>query len=184
MVKGYEGRQVRLVPLEHERHFENCYRWINDPEVCENLIIDGPMSRGAEEDWFRNASTNISGTDFVFAIETLDGVHLGISGVHGVDFRHGRANTGSYIAEIENRGKGYGTDAARVRARFCFDILGLRLLTSGYLGHNEASERMQAKSGYVEHGRLPAAYWKNGRFVDSVMTHLSRERYLALRDQW
>lgn len=182
MVKGFEGKLVRLVPLDRERHFENCYRWINDPEVCENLLLDPPMNRIQEEGWFENACKREK--DVVFAIETLDGVHLGNSGVHGIDFKNGRAHTGSYIADPRNRSKGYGTDAARVRARYCFDILGLRLLTSSYLGHNAPSQRMQEKSGYLEYGRLPGAYWKRGQFVDEVMTHLTRERYLELRGQW
>ncbi|MBX3112751.1 MAG: GNAT family N-acetyltransferase [Fimbriimonadaceae bacterium] len=182
MVKGYEGKLVRLVPLDRERHFENCYRWINDPEVCENLLLDPPTTRAQEEAWFASACAGDRQT--VFAIETLEGVHVGTSGIHNIDFRNGRANTGSYIAEPRERGKGYGTDAARVRAMYCFDILGLRLLTSSYMDHNAGSKRMQEKSGYVEHGRLPSGCWKRGRYVDEVLTHLTRERYLELRGQW
>ncbi|MCH7945197.1 MAG: hypothetical protein IIC73_04175 [Armatimonadetes bacterium] len=50
---GWEGEKVRIVPLDFDRHFENCYRWINDPEVNEWLAVgDLPMSRLAEKEWF------------------------------------------------------------------------------------------------------------------------------------
>ena len=43
---GWSGENVRLVPLDYERHYENCYRWINDPEVSEWLAVgDEPIGR-------------------------------------------------------------------------------------------------------------------------------------------
>ena len=58
---GWEGEKVRLVPLDFDRHFENCYRWINDPDTNEWLAVgDFPMSRLAEKEWFeaRQLSTS------------------------------------------------------------------------------------------------------------------------------
>jgi RimJ/RimL family protein N-acetyltransferase len=177
---GWEGELVRLVPLEKERHLDNFVRWINDPEVTEWLLKgDFPMSRLAEESWF-DAAAKGGGEHIVFAIELLDGTHIGSSGIHFIDFRHGAAKTGSLIGAKEHWGKGCGTDAARVRARYCFDVLGLRLLTSGYLDGNERSVRMQQKTGYVECGRIPKRYWKRGAYRDLVMTFLDRERWRSL----
>ena len=177
---AWDGELIRLVPLDRERHFENCLRWINDSEVTTWLGIgDMPVGRKAEDDWFTSMEAG-SGTDIVFAIETLEGVHIGNSGIHGIDFRNGTAKTGSYVAEANLRGKGYGTDAARVRSKYCFDVLGLRLLLSEYYDGNTFSARMQEKAGYLEYGRLPQALWKRGAYRDLVMTHLSRERWLAL----
>lgn len=180
MAFGFESERVRLVPLDYDRHFENFYRWINDPELTETLGIgDFPVTRGAEKEWFDNMSKSTD-RDAVFAIEDKEGTHLGCSGIHGIDWRNGTAITGSYIADPSHRGKGYGTEAANLRSFHAFHVLGLRMLKSTYYGGNEASAKMQAKSGYLEYGRLPEGMWKRGRYIEIVYTYLTRERWLEL----
>lgn len=181
MPHGCTGKLVRLVPLDHDRHLENCLRWVNDPDVTENLLIGHrPITRKEELAWFDAMAGGDPGS-VIFAIETLDGVHVGQSGIHGIDYHHSRALTGSFIGEASERGKGYGTESAQLRAQFAFESLGLRLLTSAYLEPNPRSAAMQAKVGYVEYGRLPAAYWKNGAWRTEVLTLLTRERWQEMR---
>lgn len=176
---GWEGRAVRLTPLDKERHLENAVRWMNDPRVTEWLLVgDFPLTKLAEEEWLEAASKR-SESDIAFAIETLDGRHIGFSGIHNISFRHGFATTGSLLGEPELWGKGYGTDAALVRARYCFEVLGLRMLLSDYLDGNESSAKMQLKAGYVEYGRVPGKYWKRNAFRDHILTRLSRETLQA-----
>lgn len=176
---GWEGELVRLVPLDIDRHLDNATRWINDPRVTDWLLVgDFPLTRMAEREWMETASRG-AGKDVNFAIETLDGIHLGFSGVHGIDYRHGVASTGSLIGETDRWNQGFGTDAARTRARYCFDVLGLRLLLSEYLDGNEGSRRMQEKTGYRECGRIPKRFWKRGAHRDAVLTYLDRDSWAA-----
>ncbi len=183
MAHGWEGDLVRLVPLDFDKHFENCWRWMTDPEVTQFLLVgDFPITRMAEKDWFEARSKGLTNTDLIFAIETLDGEHLGTSGIHDIDFRNGSGMTGSLLGDPTQWGKGYGTDAARTRARYAFDVLGLRLLRSSYIEGNERSARMQEKSGYVEIGRWPKAFWKRGSYRDEILTCLTRERWESLQE--
>ncbi len=183
MAHGWEGDLVRLVPLDAERHLENALRWVNDPEVTGWLLIgDTPMARGAEREWLEATaaeSSRMGATNVVFAIETLDGAHIGTSGIHHIDYANGVAHTGSYIGEKGLWGRGYGTDSSLVRAAYCFDVLGLRLLCSAYLEGNERSRRMSEKAGYREVGRWPKRYWKRGAFRDEVLLALEREAWEA-----
>jgi RimJ/RimL family protein N-acetyltransferase len=176
---GWEGRIVRLVPIDEERHLDNYVRWLNDPEVTAWLLIgDHPLTRLAEKQWFDRAAT--TGPENVyFAIETLDGRHLGTSGIHDIDHRHGTCTTGSFIGEKSEWGKGYGSDAAEVRARYCFEVLGLRTMFTSFLDGNERSRRMSEQVGYRECGRLPKKWWKRGAFRDEVLMVLDRETWLA-----
>ena len=184
MAIGWPGEKVRLVPLEFERHFENCYRWINDADVSEWLALgDLPMSRLAEKEWFEKAQVATE-TQIHFAIETLDGRHVGNSGLFRISRAHGTAMSGSLIGEFEDRGKGLGTDATKVRAWYGFHVLGLRQLYSEYFGGNEPAKRMQEKVGYVEWGVRPAAFWKRGAYRDLVETVLTRERFFELHPEW
>lgn len=177
MAIGWEGELVRLVPLDADKHLANYVEWVNDPEVTDGLLVgDLPMTLLAEREWFDQAS-RVSKTDVTFAIETLDGRHLGTSGIHQIDFRSGTCVTGSFIGDKTQWGKGYGSDAAKIRAKYCFDVLGLRVLYTAYLEGNDRSRRMSEKNGYRECGRYPKKYWKRGRYRDEVIMYLDRETW-------
>jgi RimJ/RimL family protein N-acetyltransferase len=181
---GWSGEKVRLVPIDFDRHFENCYRWINDPEVSQWLAVgDYPMARLAEKEWFEGAQKS-NETEVTFAIETLDGRHIGQSGIHRINLRHGYAFTGSLIGDPNDRGQGYGTEAAVLRAWYCFHVLPLRMLFSEYIDGNDLSKRMQEKTGYVECGRRVKAFWKRGEHRDMVLTQLTRERFFEVNPAW
>jgi RimJ/RimL family protein N-acetyltransferase len=172
MVHGILGERVRLVPFDTDRHFENAYQWINDPEVTEWVLVgDFPMSKLAEQAWFESMSAfredNVS-----FAVETLDGIHIGFSGIHNIDWRQGTAITGTIIGDKTVWGQGFGSDAARTRAKYAFQTLGLRMLYSSVLQGNERSLRMQLRVGYRQTGCQPAKYWKRGAYRDEVLTAL------------
>jgi RimJ/RimL family protein N-acetyltransferase len=167
-----------LVPLDKARHMENALAWVNDPDVTETTLMgDFPLARLAEEAWFDRVCGVMSQTpeDVVFAVETLAGEHIGTAGIHRIDWRHGTALTGTIIGAPEARGRGYGTDAARVRTRYAFEVLGLRLLLSEVMAENAASLRMLQRVGYREVGRIPRRFWKRGAFREVVLLACERE---------
>jgi RimJ/RimL family protein N-acetyltransferase len=174
MAYGWEGDKVRLAPLDKERHLAGALRWLNDPVVTRwTLIGDLPVHRLAEEDFFDRMSRG-SDSDVVFAVETLDGEHIGFSGLHRIDWRHGFAVTGTVLGRPDLWGRGYGTDAARLRASYAFEVLGLRLLLSEVMDGNAASLHMLQKAGYREVGRIPRRHWKRGAYRDALILVLER----------
>ena len=176
---GYTGKRIRLVPVDVERHLENFYQWINDSDVTDTLGITGsPITRASEREVVESFGKDPK--HIIWAVETIEGVHIGISGIHDINLRNGVANTGSFIGAAEYRGKGYGTEASVLRARYAFEVLGLRMLKSTVLDGNEASRRMMEKTGYVEYGRIAGEHWKNGVYRDMVYTVLTKERFFEL----
>lgn len=179
MAYGWEGEKVRLVPLDKARHMENALVWVNDPDVTElTLTGDFPIGRIAEEAWFERVGGEMSKTpeEVIFAVETLAGEHIGTAGIHRIDWRHGVAVTGTLIGPADARGRGYGTDAARVRTRYAFEVLGLRLLLSEVFAENASSLRMLERVGYREVGRIPRRFWRRGAYRDIVLLVCERER--------
>ena len=185
MAFGWEGKNIRLVPLDFEAHYENCCNWMNDPELTHGLLVgDFPMTRLAEKEWFETAlKRDGQSGEIMFAIELLNGTHIGNSGIHGIDWRNGFATTGSFIGDKNEQNKGYGTEAAKLRAWYCFHVLGLRLLRSEYLSGNDRSKRMQEKAGYQETGRVPQRFWKRGQYVDDVITILTQIGRASCRER-
>ena len=178
---GWNGERIKLVPFERDRHFENTYRWINNPDLTQWINGDDfPYPRPRQHDWFdelhRDAKT---GRQFVFAIELLDGTHIGDSGFYHLDLPNGWASTGTFIGG-EFHGHGYGTEACKLRAWYAFHVLNFRILESGYVEGNEGSKKMQEKSGYIEAVRIPKRFLAQGDFRDSVRTVLTRDRWQKL----
>lgn len=170
---------MRLAPLNTERHFQNALEWMNDPDVTEYLYFgDFPIGELQERAFFEKMTAELE-TDVTFAIETLEGKHIGFSGLHSINFRHGVCSSGTVIGSKEDWGKGYGGDACKVRARYAFDVLGLRMILSECYEDNERSLRMQKSVGYLEYGRCPKKLWKRGKYRDMIMTYLSRENWEA-----
>ncbi len=182
MAHGWEGKNIRLVPLDYDLHFENVCRWINDPEISANLIVgDFPLSKLSQKQWFdSHLQSESHRTQIILAIELLNGTHIGMSGIHDIDWRNGFATTGSYIGDATQQNLGYGTENAKLRAWYCFHVLGLRLLKTEYFSGNERSKRMQEKAGYVPAGRMPERFFKRGRFVDDMTMILTRDRWQEL----
>lgn len=182
MVEGWEGKNIKLVGLNFEKHFENICRWINDPEISANLIVgDFPLSQSSQKEWFNHTlQEQKERKSLILAIELLNGTHIGMSGIHNIDWPNGYASTGSFIGEKQEQNKGYGTENAKLRAWLCFHVLGLRLLRTEYFSGNDRSKKMQEKAGYISAGKMPERFYKRGRYVDDTTMILTKERWLEL----
>ena len=177
MAYGWEGEKVRLVPLDKQKHLDNALLWLNDPEVTAwTLIGDLPIARLAEEGFFERMSKG-GESDVMFAVETLDGEHLGFTGITRIDWRHRVGITGTIIGRKDLWGQGYATDTIKTRARYAFERLGLRLLLSEVLVGNAASLKAAQHAGYREAGRIPARYWKCGAYRDAIQLVLDSESW-------
>lgn len=165
--------------MDKEKHLETALRWVNDPNVTRHLAIgQRPMTRQDEEAWFDNVGK--SPTEVSFAIETLDGTHIGQSGIHRIHWVNRNAVSGSFIGDPDLRGQGYGTEAAILRSRYAFETMNLRQLFSEYLEGNNASRKMQEKVGYKQYGNRPETTFKDGRYLDVIETVLTRENFRVL----
>ena len=95
-----------------------------------------------------------------------------------VSANDGVATGGLWLNE-KYHGCGYGTEALDARARYSFEVLGLRRIENGYFKGNEKSHRMQLKVGYKDEGIKRQRYIcdATGEIVDECITGL-------LRDEW
>jgi RimJ/RimL family protein N-acetyltransferase len=174
-----QGKLVRFRAMEPE-DAERAYRWINDREVTQFLMARYPISLAAERDWAATATKTNDFTETRFAIETLDGVHIGVCGLH-----HGRpedrwADLGIMIGEAEYRSQGYGTDAMLTLLRFGFYQMNLNKVTLGVFDINPRAQAVYNKCGFIEEGRGREEYYQDGRYVDVIRMGVLRREFDAL----
>lgn len=115
-----EGRKVRIRALE-KTDIDEIMKWINDPEVMQNLLMRYPVSRYQEEKWIEKALDDSNPRNKVFALETKDGVYLGGIGLNATNWENRNAEVGIVIGKKEHWNKGYGTDAMITILDFAFN---------------------------------------------------------------
>lgn len=169
-----EGEKVVLRPHQPEDAAE-FIRMLAIPEVTRYLGRQEPMSLDGELQWLEAHATNPNTVGWTIEV---DGKCVGNVGFDAIDWRNGHAAVGIFIGDPSLWGQGITTEVARLLAEYAFTQLPLRKIKSGYLEPNTASARAQARVGLCEVGRWHAEHWRNGQWVDHVLTELTREQWL------
>ena len=86
--------------------------------------------------------------DTVFWVIEVDGQTIGATGIHAIDWINAHGTTGIVIGEKALWGKGYATEAMRLRTRYAFRDLNLHKLMTEVFAENVASRRALEKNGY------------------------------------
>lgn len=170
-----EGEKVVLRPHQPEDAAE-FIRMLAIPEVTRYLGRQEPMSLDGELHWLEAHATNPNTVGWTIEV---DGKCVGNVGFDAIDWRHGHATVGIFIGDPSLWGQGIATEIAQLLARFAFTNLPLRKIKAGWLSPNEASGRLQASIGLREVGRWHGEHWRDGQWVDHVLTELTREEWVA-----
>ena len=75
------------------------------------------------------------------------------------------------------QGKGYGTELWIARAKFAFEILGVKELVNGYYYFNERSKKMQEKIGYKTAAEKMSYCPALKREIKEIVTKLTKSDF-------
>jgi RimJ/RimL family protein N-acetyltransferase len=152
--------------------------WFEDMEVTARLALRFPPSLEQEQEWLRSRATDRSAISWVIEHE---GRAVGTTGIESIDWTNQSAETGTLIGDKGVWGRGIAREMMRRRADFAFTELPLRKLRSSVIEGNEASLRAQRSAGYREVGRFHREVFREGRWLDLILTELMREEWEAAR---
>jgi RimJ/RimL family protein N-acetyltransferase len=116
-------------------------------------------------------------SDGVFAVDLLEGRHIGMVDYRDVDSVARSATVGITIGEKDLWGQGYGSEALRLLVGFLFDHLNVRRVRLDTWSGNERAMRSFARIGFREEGRLRQAVRGPGRYFDSIIMGLLRAEW-------
>ena len=82
-----------------------------------------------------------------------------------------------YIADTENRGKGYGEEALRLVLEYAFINLHMERVTIDHFEGNKIAAALYEKIGFKNEGLLRHAGKKNGKYVNLQLKSMLRAEY-------
>jgi RimJ/RimL family protein N-acetyltransferase len=169
----YDGRLVRLRPFEWS-DAERYRSWVNDAEIAALVDRVRPVTLGEHRRWYEKLTTSES--SLVFAVEdrrkkTL----LGCVWLHGIDWRHRRAELRIVLGATARERAGRGTDAIRTLCRVGFECLNLAKIYAEVLAANVRACRAFEAAGFEREGVLRHDRFVDGESRDVVRYGLLRE---------
>lgn len=172
------GKRIKLRAMEPE-DIPAMVRWLNDPEVIENLLRYAPLSIKEEEGWYQKMIASPA-EEHYYMIDVLDEdtvKTIGTTHLHNVDWKNRSAEIAICIGEKNYWGNGYGCETMQLMLRHGFNDLNLNRMYLYVFDTNERAKKAYLAAGFVEEGRLRQDIYKNGQYID---THIMS----VLRDEW
>jgi len=172
------GKRIKLRAMEPE-DIPAMVRWLNDPEVIENLLRYAPLSIKEEEGWYEKMIASPA-EEHYYMIDVLDEdtvKTIGTTHLHNVDWKNRSAEIAICIGEKNYWGNGYGRETMQLMLRHGFNDLNLNRMYLYVFDTNERAKKAYLAAGFVEEGRLRQDIYKNGQYID---THIMS----VLRDEW
>lgn len=175
------GTRIRLRAAE-KTDIDSFLKWINDPEVTENLMLVSPMSRIEEERWYENMLERPP-CEHVMVInikvpENPGEWHsIGTCQFIHIDWRNRSAELGIMIGEKSCWNQGFGTETMRMLLEHGFNILNLHRIWLQVYAKNTRGIHAYEKAGFIHEGQFRQAHYQHGRYYD---VHLMS----VLKDEW
>ncbi len=169
------GRKVRLRPKRAEDAWQD-FQWRQDAELAE-LDASAPLDESFEE-YQRGYHWELqhpSRHRKRFAVETIQGKHIGNVAYFDVDEKAREAQFGILIGDRDYWGKGYGTEAVGLVLDYMFGEAGMEKVYLRTLDWNMRAQASFGKWGFVPDGKL-----REGRY-NFVMMRLARSEWVKIQ---
>ena len=168
-----KGQKVVLREKRWEDAVED-YEWRRDEELA-RLDAAQPLKASYNEYLFDHATelTTPSDRRKRFAIDTMDGTHIGNCMFYDIDKKKGQAELGIMIGVRDYWQKGYGTDTITLLLNHIFSSTSLNRVYLKTLDWNVRAQACFGKCGFVPYGKTRAC---RNTFVNMEITREDWER--------
>ncbi|MEE9520496.1 MAG: GNAT family N-acetyltransferase [Dehalococcoidales bacterium] len=148
------------------------YSWRTDRELVQ--LDAAPLLTIAFPQYLADCAVELrypSPTKRSFAIETLDGKHIGNCVYYNISKFKGEAELGIIIGNRDYWDKGYGTDAVTALLSYIFRQTKLNRIRLKTLNSNQRAQKCFEKCGFTSHGNTN----KDGH--DFVLMEIHRQQW-------
>jgi ribosomal-protein-alanine N-acetyltransferase len=148
--------------------------WLNTSEVTKYLETAPVSTINLLAKYIQNTVDN---NILMWAITIKEtGRHIGNIKIDPVNLKHGVAEYGIMIGDIQSWGKGYAKEASSKVIDECFNNLGIRKVCLGYVASNQAAKQLYSSLGFIQEGCFKEHHLKNGVYEDSIRMGLIKPK--------
>ena len=145
-----EGENVFLRPITAE-DTEDIVRWRNSPEVMKYFIFRETFTAQMHERWLETKVASGSVVQYII-IDKADGKKVGSVYLKDIDLVNESAEYGIFIGEPSARGRGLGSETAKIFTDFAFTSLELHRISLRLIASNATAQRSYENAGFVIEG--------------------------------
>lgn len=167
------GATVSLAPPSLQTAMDYT-RWLTDPRITRFMDFRNGIKPGREENWLNGVAK--SPADIIWAIVVNDRC-VGLTGIYAIDWGNLRGNTGIIIGDGAAWGRGYATEAVRLRTRYAFSQTKLEKLQAEVFAGNVGGWRCIQKVGYTQYGMSRRHVLCDGVWHDVWLGEILREEW-------
>lgn len=153
---------------------DDIVRWRNSEKVKKRFIYQGTFTKEGHENWIKTMVETGKVVQMMIC-EISTGKAVGSVYVRDIDEPHHKAEYGIFIGEDGARGRGYGTAAAKLMIRYCFDELKLHRLFLRVYAENARAIRSYEKAGFEKEAYLRDDVFIDGAYKDIVLMGIIQE---------
>ncbi len=166
-----------LISLEPARPEDIPLRrhWFADREVTRLFTTPDVPSLAQEEESFERAARDESTVLWRVALE---GAAIGQAFLFNINWIDRQTLSGLWIGERDQWGKGYGSEAVRLRTAFVFEELGLDRIETSSMDVNIGMHRALERSGFRCIGTRRNRFRQDNRRHDEYIFELLRGEWL------
>jgi len=167
----FEGKDIRFGPIDHEKDPEIEAKWTHDSEYMRMLETAParPLSAAMVRKQYEKLEKQIEETknlyQFMIRAKTDDRL-IGKAVIQWIEWTNSNGFLRLGIGAVEDRRKGYGSQALQMLLRFAFAELNLFRVTALVPEYNEAALALLKKFGFVQEVRRRSSLERDGRRWD------------------
>lgn len=115
-----------------------------------------------------------------FCIKTKEGKAIGTIDADTIDKRNRNLMVGVSIYDIQNRNKGYGSEALRLLLDFAFLELNMHRVYLGCFAFNKKTSSIYEKIGFKKEGMNRCFVYRNGSYYDEIVMGILKNEWLNI----
>jgi len=153
------GERVALGPMGRDQ-IPVYHRWLNNFDTLRSQGEPArmPDTLDSVTRWYESYVLSRNDVAWFTIYEQTTKQPVGWTELKDIDAHHGTAEFAIMIGEPEARGKGYGTEVARLMLEYGFNSLGLLNIHLYYFSFNVAALTAYTRAGFREYGRRREAH--------------------------
>jgi RimJ/RimL family protein N-acetyltransferase len=177
----YEGRLVKLGPIDHEKDPPVVAGWTSNP--LWRSILPGvyrPLSAEGARKFLEKVEKQMEEEKnlFHFTLRARDDDRLvGLARIFWIDFHNGTGALNLRVGDASDRQLGYGSDALDLLMRFAFNDLNLNRLSVWPSEDDLPFIQMVEKAGFEEEARRREAAFHDGSYWDVICMGLLKAKW-------